>query len=252
MTDEVLQRIAAISSGDARSAYNILEVSAQTAAASAGKGKPAITLEIVQDAVQRKLLRYDKQGEEHFNIISALHKSVRNSDADASLYWLGRMLEAGEDPLYVARRIVRMAVEDIGMADPQALVVANAAKEAYDFLGSPEGELAIAEAVIYVATAPKSNAAYKAFGAAKRAAKENGSLLPPKHILNAPTKLMQGEGYGSGYQYDHDTPEGFSGQDYFPESLGRQQFYDPPERGFEREIRKRLDYWAKLRKERGG
>ncbi len=154
-------------------------------------------------------------------------------------------------PLYLARRIVRMAVEDIGLADPQALVVTNAAKDAYDFLGSPEGELALAEAVIYVATAPKSNATYTAFGQAKRVAKEGGSLLPPKHILNAPTKLMQTEGYGSGYEYDHDTEDAFSGQDYFPEKLGRQTFYDPPERGFEREIRKRLDYWAKLRKERG-
>jgi putative ATPase len=160
------------------------------------------------------------------------------------------MLDAGEDPLYLARRVVRMAVEDIGLADPQALAICNAAKDAYDFLGSPEGELAIAQAVIYLATAPKSNAAYKAYGAAMRTAKEAGSLLPPKHILNAPTKLMQSEGYGSGYDYDHDAPDAFSGQDYFPEQLGRQTFYDPPERGFEREIRKRLDYWAKLRKER--
>ena len=150
-----------------------------------------------------------------------------------------------------ASRAVRMAIEDIGLADPQALMVANAAKDAYDFLGSPEGELAIAEAVIYIATAPKSNAAYMAYGAAVRTAKEVGSLLPPKHILNAPTGLMKQEGYGSGYAYDHDTAEAFSGQDYFPESLGRQTFYDPPERGFEREIRKRLDYWAKLRRERG-
>jgi putative ATPase len=162
------------------------------------------------------------------------------------------MLDAGEDPLYLARRIVRMAVEDIGLADPQALVAANAAKDAYDFLGSPEGELAIAQAVIYLATAPKSNAAYVAFGEAMRTAKEAGSLLPPKHILNAPTGLMRSEGYGAGYAYDHDAPEGFSGQDYFPEALGRRQFYDPPERGFEREIRKRLEYWARLRKERSG
>jgi putative ATPase len=176
---------------------------------------------------------------------------VRGSDPDAALYYLARMLDSGEDPLYLVRRVVRMAVEDIGLADPQALVVANAAKDAYDFLGSPEGELAIAQAVLYVATAPKSNAAYVAFGAAKRVAKEAGSLLPPKHILNAPTRLMQQEGYGAGYGYDHDAPDAFSGQDYFPEALGRQTFYDPPERGFEREIRKRLEYWAKLRKERG-
>jgi putative ATPase len=206
----------------------------------------------LQDILQRRAPIYDKSADGHYNLISALHKSVRGSDPDAALYYFARMLDAGEDPLFLARRIVRMAVEDIGLADPQALVVANAAKDAYDFLGSPEGELAIAQAVIYVATAPKSNAAYMAFGAAKRVAKEGGSLLPPKHILNAPTKLMKNEGYGTGYQYDHDAPDAFSGQDYFPESLGRQHFYDPPERGFEREIRKRLDYWEKLRKERGG
>jgi putative ATPase len=205
----------------------------------------------VQEVVQRRAPIYDKSQDSHYNLISALHKSVRGSDPDAALYYLCRMLDAGEDPLYLARRVVRMAVEDIGLADPQALVVCNAAKDAYDFLGSPEGELAIAEAVIYVATAPKSNAAYKAYGAAMRAAKEGGSLLPPKHILNAPTRLMKSEGYGTGYDYDHDAPEAFSGQDYFPEALGRRQFYDPPERGFEREIRKRLEYWAKLRKERG-
>ena len=202
------------------------------------------------EIVQRRAPIYDKSQDGHYNLISALHKSVRGSDPDAALYYYCRMIDAGEDPLYLARRIVRMAVEDIGMADPQALVVANAAKEAYDFLGSPEGELAIAQAVIYVATAPKSNAAYVAYGAAMRVAKEAGSLLPPKHILNAPTKLMQSEGYGSGYDYDHDAPDAFSGQNYFPEALGRQSFYRPPERGFEREIRKRLEYWAKLRRER--
>src|SRR4030088_3295488 len=204
------------------------------------------------EIVQRRAPIYDKAQDGHYNLISALHKSVRGSDPDAALYYLCRMLDAGEDPLFLARRIVRMAVEDIGLADPQALVVANAAKDAYDFLGSPEGELAIAQAVIYVATAPKSNAAYLAFGAAMQTAREAGSLLPPKHILNAPTKLMKSEGYGAGYAYDHDAPDAFSGQDYFPEALGRQTFYDPPERGFEREIRKRLDYWAKLRRDRGG
>jgi putative ATPase len=204
----------------------------------------------LQQVVQRRAPIYDKKQDGHYNLISALHKSVRGSDADAALYYLCRMLDAGEDPLYLARRVVRMAVEDIGLADPQALVIANAAKDAYDFLGSPEGELAIAEAVIYIATAPKSNATYIAFGEAMRTAKEGGSLLPPKHVLNAPTKLMKTEGYGSGYEYDHDAPEAFSGQDYFPETLGRRQFYDPPERGFEREIRKRLEYWAKLRRER--
>ena len=205
----------------------------------------------LQEVVQRRAPIYDKAQDGHYNLISALHKSVRGSDPDAALYYLCRMLDAGEDPLYLARRIVRMAVEDIGLADPQALVVANAAKDAYDFLGSPEGELAIAEAVIYVATAPKSNAAYLAFGEAMRTAKEAGSLLPPKHVLNAPTRLMKSEGYASGYEYDHDAPEAFSGQDYFPEQLGRQKFYDPPESGFEREVKKRLEYRAKLRKERG-
>jgi putative ATPase len=208
--------------------------------------------EKLTEIVQRRAPIYDKSQDGHYNLISALHKSVRGSDPDAALYYFCRMIDAGEDALYLARRIVRMAVEDIGLADPQALVVANAAKEAYDFLGSPEGELAIAQAVIYIATAPKSNAAYVAYGAAMRVAKNGGSLLPPKHILNAPTKLMQSEGYGSGYDYDHDAPDGFSGQSYFPEALGRQTFYRPPERGFEREIRKRLEYWAKLRKERGG
>jgi putative ATPase len=206
----------------------------------------------LQEVVQRRAPIYDKKQDGHYNLISALHKSVRGSDADAALYYLARMLDAGEDPLYLARRIVRMAIEDIGLADPQALIIANAAKEAYDFLGSPEGDLALAEAVIYVATAPKSNATYTAFGAAMRTAKEAGSLLPPKHILNAPTRLMKTEGYGAGYAYDHDAEEAFSGQDYFPEALGRHQFYDPPERGFEREIRKRLEYWAKLRRERSG
>src|SRR5467141_2802577 len=206
----------------------------------------------LQEILQRRAPIYDKSQDGHYNLISALHKSVRGSDPDAALYYLCRMLDAGENPLYLARRIVRMAVEDIGLADPQALVVANAAKDAYDFLGSPEGELAIAQAVIYVATAPKSNAAYVAYGAARRVAKEAGSLLPPKHILNAPTRLMQQEGYGASYAYDHDAPDALSGQYFFPEELGRQTFYDPPERGFEREIRKRLEYWAKLRKERGG
>jgi putative ATPase len=231
--------------GDGRAALTLTEEIWRAAR----KGETFDT-EKLQQVVQRRAPIYDKSQDSHYNLISALHKSVRGSDPDAALYYLCRMLDAGEDPLYIARRVVRMAVEDIGLADPQALVVCNAAKDAYDFLGSPEGELAIAQAVIYVATAPKSNAAYRAYGAAMAAAKEGGSLLPPKHILNAPTKLMKSEGYGSGYDYDHDAPEAFSGQDYFPEGLGRQQFYDPPERGFEREIRKRLEYWAKLRKDR--
>ena len=208
--------------------------------------------EQLQQILQRRAPIYDKSADGHYNLISALHKSVRGSDPDAALYYLARMLDAGEDPLFLARRVVRMAVEDIGLADPQGLVIANAAKDAYDFLGSPEGELAIAQAVVYLATAPKSNAVYMAFDAAMQTAKRAGSLLPPRHILNAPTSLMKSEGYGAGYSYDHDAPDGFSGQDYFPEALGRQTFYEPVERGFEREIRKRLDYWARLRRERGG
>jgi putative ATPase len=233
--------------GDGRAALTLAEEVWRAA-----RGGESFDAAALQEIVQRRAPIYDKSQDGHYNLISALHKSVRGSDPDAALYYLCRMLDAGEDPLYLARRIVRMAVEDIGLADPQALVIANAAKDAYDFLGSPEGELAIAQAVIYIATAPKSNAAYAAFGEAMRTAKEAGSLLPPKHILNAPTGLMRNEGYGAGYAYDHDAPEAFSGQDYFPEALGRRQFYDPPERGFEREIRKRLEYWAKLRKERGG
>jgi putative ATPase len=201
--------------------------------------------------VQRRAPLYDKSREGHYNLISALHKAVRGSDPDAALYYFCRMLDGGEDRLFLARRIVRMAVEDIGLADPQALVIANAAKEAFDFLGSPEGELALAEAVIYVATAPKSNANYVAYKAAMRAAKEHGSLAPPKIILNAPTKLMEEEGYGDGYLYDHDQPDAFSGQNYFPDEFrNRPKFYVPPERGFERELGKRLAYWDGLRKKR--
>ena len=205
----------------------------------------------LSEIVQRRAPIYDKAQEGHYNLVSALHKTVRGSDPDAALYYLARMFDAGEDPLFIARRVVRMAVEDIGMADPQALVIANAAKDAYDFLGSPEGELAIAQAVIYVATAPKSNAAYHAYKSAMRLAKEHGSLMPPKSILNAPTKLMKDEGYGTGYRYDHDQPDAFSGQNYWPDDLGRQSLYEPVERGFEREVRKRLDWWQKLRRERG-
>jgi putative ATPase len=203
------------------------------------------------EVVQRRAPIYDKAQDGHYNLISALHKCVRGSDPDAALYYLARMFDAGEDPLFIARRVVRMASEDIGLADPQALVVANAAKDAYDFLGSPEGELAIAEAVVYIATAPKSNALYKAFGAAQALAKTEGSLTPPKTILNAPTRLMKREGYGATYEYDHDAPDAFSGQNYWPDTLGRRVLYEPVERGFERELRKRLDYWARLRKERG-
>jgi putative ATPase len=232
--------------GDGRAALTLVEEVWRAA-----RAEEVFDAAALQEIVQRRAPIYDKSQDGHYNLISALHKSVRGSDPDAALYYLARMFDAGENPLYIARRVVRMAVEDIGLADPQALVVCNAAKDAYDFLGSPEGELAIAQAVIYVATAPKSNAAYVAYGAAMRTAKQAGSLVPPKHILNAPTKLMQSEGYGRGYAYDHDQEEAFSGQNYFPDALPRQTFYDPPERGFEREIRKRLDYWAKLRKDKG-
>ncbi|MCW8871802.1 replication-associated recombination protein A [Pseudomonadota bacterium] len=206
-----------------------------------------LNTEALLKIVQRRAPLYDKGDDAHFNLISALHKSVRGSDADAALYWFARMLAGGEHPEYIARRMARMAVEDIGLADPQALPTCIAAWQAYERLGSPEGELALAQALIYLATAPKSNAAYTAYGAAQRAAQETGSLPPPKHSLNAPTSLMKKEGYGAGYAYDHDTPEGFSGQDYFPDEMRRVQFYEPVERGFEREIRKRLEYWERLR-----
>ena len=198
-------------------------------------------------AVQKRAPLYDESREEHYNLISALHKSIRGSDPDAALYWLARMLAGGENPLYIARRLVRAAIEDVGLADPQAVQQALAAKDVYDFLGSPEGDLALAQAVIYLATAPKSNAAYAAFGAAKRAADEQGSLTPPAHILNAPTNLMRDLGYGAGYEYDHATEQGFSGQNYFPDGMPRRSFYRASERGFEKEIAKRLEYWAKLR-----
>ncbi|KKO04512.1 hypothetical protein LCGC14_0083380 [marine sediment metagenome] len=205
----------------------------------------------LQDIVQRRAPVYDKGQDGHYNLISALHKSVRGSDPDAALYWLCRMLDAGEDPLYLGRRLVRMAAEDIGLADPRALSIALAAKDAYDYLGSPEGELALAEATVYLAAAPKSNAVYVAYKTAMRAAKEHGSLLPPKHILNAPTTLMRSEGYGAGYAYDHDAPDAFSGQSYFPEDMERPVFYRPTERGAEVSIGERLRYWAELRGKRG-
>ena len=232
--------------GDGRSALTL----AEDVWRAADEGE-VFDAERLQEIVQRRAPIYDKGADGHYNLISALHKSVRGSDPDAALYWFCRMLDGGEDPLYLARRLIRMAVEDIGLADPHALVQANAARDAYQMLGSPEGELALAQTVVYLATAPKSNGVYMAYKAATRSAKGSGSLLPPKHILNAPTKLMKEEGYGDGYQYDHDAPDGFSGQNYFPEDLGRQSYYNPPERGFERELRKRLEYWSKLRRERG-
>ena len=196
---------------------------------------------------QKRAPQYDKGDEGHYNLISALHKSVRGSDVDAALYWFARMLEGGEDPKFLARRITRMAVEDIGLADPNALSQCTAAWETFERLGSPEGELALAQALIYVATAPKSNAGYMAYKKARKSAKESGSLMPPAHILNALTSLMKELGYGSGYQYDHDMSDGFSGQNYFPDEIERQEFYHPVERGFERDIQKRLEYWKKLR-----
>jgi putative ATPase len=198
-------------------------------------------------SIQRRAPIYDKAQDGHYNLISALHKSLRGSDTDAALYWLARMFAGGEDPRYVARRLTRFAVEDVGLADPQALPQAIAAWEAYERLGSPEGELAIAQLVIYLGTAPKSNAGYVAYKSAVAMARQTGSLMPPKHILNAPTRLMKDLGYGKDYAYDHDTAEGFSGQNYFPDGMARVEFYTPVERGFEREIRKRLDYWARLR-----
>ena len=202
--------------------------------------------------LQKRSPAYDKDREEHYNLISALHKSIRGSDPDAALYWLARMLEGGEDPLFISRRLIRAASEDIGLADPTALLIANAARETYEVLGSPEGELALAQCCIHLASAPKSNAAYAAFGAARRAAKETGSLMPPKHILNAPTKLMQQLGYSAGYQYDHKAEENFSGQNYFPDDMERQQFYAPRGEGAEARIKERLDRWAELRRQRQG
>ena len=246
---EAREALKAMADGDGRTIINL----ADDVFSAIPEGGKSINRDALVKLVQRRAPLYDKSREGHYNLISALHKSVRGSDPDAALYYFCRMLDGGEDRLFLARRLVRMASEDIGMADPQALVVCNAAKDAFDFLGSPEGELALAQAVIYLATAPKSNANYVAFKAAMRAAKEFGSLAPPKAILNAPTKLMEDEGYGSDYLYDHDQPDAFSGQNYFPDDFKkRPQYYDPPERGFERDIKKRLEYWAKLRRERQG
>lgn len=206
-----------------------------------------ITAEQLPEILSKRMVIYDKHSDEHYNLISALHKSLRGSDVNAALYWFARMIAGGENPLYIARRLVRFAVEDIGLADPHALQQALTAQQAYSFLGSPEGELAICQAVIYLATAPKSNAGYVAFSNAQKLASKTGSLMPPKHILNAPTKFMKEQGYSNGYIYDPDTPNGFSGQNYFPEGIARHNLYNPVERGFEREIKKRMEYWDKLR-----
>jgi putative ATPase len=247
LDEEARASLVRMADGDGRAALTLAEEVWRSA-----KPGEVFGAEQVQEIIQRRAPIYDKGQEGHYNLISALHKTIRGSDPDAALYYLARMLDAGEDRLFIARRLVRAAVEDIGLADPQALVVANAAKDAFDFLGSPEGELALAQAAVYLATAPKSNALYTAYKAATRMAKEHGSLMPPKTILNAPTKLMKTIGYGATYRYDHDEPDAFSGQDYWPEKLERQHFYDPVDRGFEREIRKRLEWWEKLRRERSG
>ena len=244
LTAEAREALIGMADGDGRAVLNLAE---DVYAAAQEFGPPVDAKQLVA-LVQRRAPLYDKNRDGHYDLISALHKSVRGSDPDASLYWFCRMIDGGEDPLYLARRMVRMAVEDIGLADPQALVQANAAKDAYDFLGSPEGELALAQCAIYLAAAPKSNSAYAAYGAAMRLAKEGGSLAPPKHILNAPTKLMRNEGYCAGYVYDHSTEEGVSGQNYFPDELERQQFYRPRSRGYEAEIKSRLDAWAEIRR----
>jgi putative ATPase len=240
------EALRAIADGDGRYLINMAEELAAL--------PPGGTLDAagVAAAVQRRAPLYDKAQEGHYNLISALHKAVRASDVDAALYWLARMLAGGEHPVYIARRVVRMAVEDVGLADPQALPQTIAAWDAYERLGSPEGELALAQAVTYLATSPKSVAAYRAFSAAQRLAEETGSLAPPKHSLNAPTKLMQSLGYSEGYQYDPDQPDSFSGQSHFPDELPRRVLYEPADRGFEREIKKRLEYWQKLRRKRAG
>ena len=243
LTNEARDSLKAMADGDGRYALSMAE---QIFA----EADEELDTEALAALVQRRAPLYDKSDEGHYNLISALHKSVRGSDPNAALYWMCRMLAGGEDPRYLARRITRMASEDVGLADPQALSIALAAWETYERMGSPEGELALVQALMYMATAPKSNAIYKAFGAAKRAAQETGSLMPPMHILNAPTKFMKQIGYSKGYEYDHDAPEAFSGQNYFPDDMPRQNFYNPPDRGFERELRKRLDYWAGLREKR--
>lgn len=243
LDDDARVALKAMADGDGRFLLNCVETLYDLA------GGEVLSPAELAKMLQKRAPSYDKDRDGHYNLISALHKSLRGSDADAALYWTARMLTAGEDPLYVIRRLVRFASEDIGLADPEAIHQALAAKDAYQFLGSPEGESQIAQAVIYLATAPKSNAAYKAEKASKKAAKAFGNLMPPSHILNAPTKMMKDMGYGAGYAYDHDTEAGVSGQDYFPEDMSRQEFYRPVERGFEREIQKRQAYFARIRAE---
>ena len=245
LDDEARLALVAMADGDGRSALTL----SQEVWRAAHEGE-VFTPEQLGEILQRRAPVYDKSKDGHYNLISALHKSIRGSDPDAALYYMCRMLDAGEDPLFILRRMTVMASEDVGLADPHALVMAMAAREAFQLIGPPEGHYALAELCIYLATAPKSNKGYLAYHAAMKAAKAEGSLPPPKHILNAPTKLMKEEGYGSGYRYDHDEPDAFSGQDYFPTEMGRKSFYRPAERGFERDLRKRLDYWSRLRMER--
>ncbi len=244
LTESARTALRAMADGDGRYLLNMVEqiLSLKT-------DKP-LDPQALTSLLARRAVLYDRDREEHYNLISALHKSLRGSDPDAALYWFARMLEGGEDPRYIARRLTRFAAEDVGMADPSALPLALAAWETYERMGSPEGELALAQLVVHLGTAPKSNAIYKAYGAARRAAKATGSLMPPAHILNAPTKLMKDIGYGAGYEYDHDTEEGFSGQNYFPDEMPRQRFYNPTGRGFEHEIRRRLDTWTRKRASR--
>ncbi len=241
---EAREAMLEMADGDGRALLNLIEQVA------AWKVDQNLTRDQLSQRLMRRAAKYDKSGDEHYNLISALHKSVRGSDPDAALYWFARMLEGGEDPRFLARRITRMAVEDIGLADPQAEAVCLDGWQTYERLGSPEGELALAQAVVYLALAPKSNAVYTAYKAARAAARETGSLMPPKHILNAPTRMMKDIGYGAGYAYDHDAEDGFSGQNYFPEGMKRPVWYLPPERGFERELKKRVEYFAKLRAKR--
>jgi len=252
LTEKGREALRAMADGDGRFLLTLAESLFSLQDAAGPDGLALLDPQGLAQVTQRRAPAYDKNREEHYNLISALHKSLRGSDTDAALYWLARMLTGGEDPAYILRRLTRFAVEDVGLADPGAVGQAIACWEIYDRLGSPEGDLAIAQLVVYLGTAPKSNGAYVAFGAAKRAAKRTGSLMPPAHILNAPTALMKDLGYGSGYAYDHDAPEAFSGQNYFPDGMPRERFYSPRDRGFEREIRKRLAYWDKLRTQRQG
>ncbi len=249
MDEAALEALVQSSHGDARVCLNILEMASLSTELSAD-GKRHVNVQAIEEAAQKKALLYDKAGEEHYNVISALHKSIRGSDPQAALYWLYRMLDAGEDPLFVARRLVRAASEDIGNADPQALQLAIAAKEAYHFLGTPEGELALAQTAVYLATAPKSNAVYTAQADIRKDIERHGALPVPLHIRNAPTRLMKELGYAKGYQYDHGSADAFSGQEHLPDELAGRKYYEPRPWGFEREIQKRMEYWEKKRKEK--